>query len=257
MRHELLSYYYFCAFCVTSLDTSNPFRKIPEMGFTCNFPNCGFQASTSWIIKGHERYCNMRECVNDMEQARRGRREGSEMIIEYFNGENGHSICEVVDNDDCCELSDEGFGNNDDITSSTTDTDGQRKSMIRAVETLAVNISTMEGVAGTNSLNQLIENICDPEFSLSLFKERIRNVSDCKGVCKDIVRRHFSSNGFKEVRINDDSGKFISTLYCRDPIELLRQQTKQVESSTFILTTSNAVSDTSWKQSTGDICVQL
>ena len=106
----------------------------------------------------------------------------------------------------------------------------------RAVETLAVNLSILEGVTGTKSLNELIQNICNPDFSVALFKERIRNVLDCKEVCKDIVRRHYYYNGFEKVRINDISVKFLSTLYCRNPIELLRQQMKQVEKAEILLT---------------------
>ena len=133
-------------------------------------------------MKGHERYCSMKVVIDDVNTLRRRKEEeGCLIIVDDSNSENRQSIKSTkstnTDNG-ITELNPIHGGNEDcniEARILTENTD-------RAVETLAVNLSTLEGVTGTKSLNELIQKIFNPDFSVALFKERIRKVSDCKKV---------------------------------------------------------------------------
>jgi len=111
----------------------------------------------------------------------------------------------------------------------------------RGVETVAVNLCMIERKCGKKSIEELITNMRRDDFNLDDFLRQVRNIDDCKNICKSILTRSLSAFHFEEKTIQTGDRKFSTKIYVRNAVELLKRQIEHADKSCFYVQTVRKV----------------
>ena len=95
------------------------------------------------------------------------------------------------------------------------------------IQEMAAFLDMLARKTGIRMANQLIRLFHNTHFNLSLFREKIRTVSECRRLATEKCRHMFRNSGFQETHIDttwSDGTKGRTALYLRDSVDVLREQ---------------------------------
>ena len=109
------------------------------------------------------------------------------------------------------------------------------------IKSLAVSFCGFQQHIQIDAINEVIDIIRNPSFSLSDFRDSIRSYDDCKAIADVLLKQHLQHNKFLSVQTMDNSGTSYGLMYFKDPIKLLQSQLKLADNENCLFRPSQMV----------------
>ena len=90
--------------------------------------------------------------------------------------------------------------------------------------TIILSLNAISRICGLGLTDDLIATLRDDAFSLEMFRERVKSVTQIRRVSASIIQDSMKPYEFLTKHFKDEPGMFVGTLYYFDAIEVLRKQ---------------------------------
>ena len=79
----------------------------------------------------------------------------------------------------------------------------------------------------------MTDDISREDFNKEEFKERIRDIRDCKSICRSIFKKSMSAMHFQESVVQTGDRKFSAKIYAKGIVEVLKKQIAHADDDSF------------------------
>ena len=214
---------------------------------TCKFSNCSFWSSSRLGIVNHEKQCKYNATIlsnrsttkkvntttittltcADPAVRQSKKFDHLEKIQPVDNEEEPEFVFDVGEDE-------ENYGVTVDSNDNVVEKEGQEvNDAQRVIETIAVNFCIIEKKVGIKTVNAMIKSISNKDFDRERFVEQIKDMSDCKMKCCELVRQTFEDDGYSEYIVKTIDGKYETKLYTKDIVQVLCNQLKESNENNF------------------------
>lgn len=188
----------------------------------CKWSGCLFTSPNSYSLTKHEARCRFREIIHSNSSSpQHHTTQPCTPHVPPFNIN--------VDLDPVYPIStvtplEQSFHSSDQLPSSEP-----ASSVL--INTLAIAFCAFEQKLGARAVDQVIDILRNPDFSLSSFRNSIHSFHDCKTITNQLVRQQISSQNLTKKKIFDSSGMSFGFIFTKNPLTVLQQQCELANST--------------------------